>query len=118
MGKQGRFLESSPEPTTLYARLKEKAIDIIQRSKWEVAFKMTVAAFCGLFANHLFFLHVLPQAMPMNGGIWSVVTAVLMIQKSIGKTYRMAARRFIGVGIGSLIGIFLVSLGQVNYFTF
>lgn len=69
----------------------------------KIAIKTAVAAILSLFLSD--FLSVMihrPSYLVSN--LWSVITAIVVLQTSIGGTYKAVWFRFIGVLIGSVVG--------------
>ena len=75
------------------------------RLDFKMAIKLTSVALLGLYLSYkLNSLITHPNYLIAN--LWSVITAIIVLQTNIGGTYKAIWLRFIGVIIGSLIGAF------------
>ncbi len=84
----------------------------IEKIQFRMAVKTGVAAALALFID-IGITQVLDKPDTMISGLWSVVSAIVVVQAYLGGTYQAAAVRFLGTFIGTLFaGIAVMLLGS------
>lgn len=71
---------------------------------FKMAIKMAVAAVLSLYLSDAF-SYFFPHPNNVLAALWCVITAVIVLQASLGGTYKAIWLRFVGVVIGSSIGV-------------
>jgi len=76
-----------------------------RRAELRHAFRVAVAASLSF---------ALAKLLGLPQGYWSVITAVVVVQTSIGATLGASRDRLIGTGVGALVGALAAGLGQAS----
>ncbi len=101
----GRKTKRKSSIKILIKKIKEKIV----RLDIKMAIKVTVAALLSLYACFLvdsYFKH--PSYLAP--GLWCIISAVVVLQASIGGVYQAIWIRFIGIIIGSVVGVIVTLL--------
>ena len=101
-----------------------KKRNLIDSLQLDFALKIGVAATIGLFLG-VGFSQILDRPDALVSGMWTVVTAILVVQAHLGGTYIAASVRFLGTVIGTVmaglcttfLGSNAISLGISNFIT-
>ncbi len=83
------------------------------KKQWEqVEFKMAIKiALTAIFSLLLSFQldKIIPHPDPVLGGLWCVISSIIVLQENLGGTYKAIWNRLLGVIIGSLCGAFFAA---------
>jgi len=94
---------------SLFASLIKRIDNFIERLDVKMASKLTIAAILSLYLSYAFsyyFKH--PDFIIAD--LWCVMTSIVVLQTTIGGTYKAIWLRFIGILVGSLTGVFFASV--------
>lgn len=92
------------------------APEFLERIQFRMAVKAGLAASLGLFFG-VGFSQLFDRPDSLVSGLWTVITAIVVVQAYLGGTYLAAWIRFLGTLVGSIIGVFCTILLGSNVIT-
>jgi len=99
---------SNPIPSNPLTRIWQR---FAKKTETEIAIKSAVVAALSLFVG-VSVSRLMGRPDKFISGAWCVMTSIVVLQASIGGTYKAAWKRFLGVLIGSFMGgIFTITFG-------
>ncbi|MEC7840183.1 MAG: FUSC family protein [Chlamydiota bacterium] len=90
--------------------------ELLERLQFRMAVKAGIAATLGLFLG-VGFSQIFDRPDSLVSGVWTVITAIVVVQAYLGGTYHAAWIRFLGTFIGSFIGSLCTVLWGSNALT-
>lgn len=84
-------------------KLKDSFNFWLERIDWRMAIRSGIAASVA-FTLGTFITHYLDRPDRLASGLWTTLTAIIVLQAYLGSTYRASWNRFLGVFIGSITG--------------
>lgn len=104
--------------------LYRRSLPFLEGLQLRLALKIGVAASLGLFVG-VGFSQIMDRPDTLVSGMWTVVTAIVVVQAHLGSTYLAAWARFLGTLIGivmaglctTFLGSNVISLGFSNFAT-
>lgn len=85
---------------------------LLNRIEIKIAIKIALTAICSLFLSFQMD-KIIPHPDPVVGGLWCVISSIIVLQENLGGTYRAIWNRLLGVIIGSICGaLFAAHIGS------
>lgn len=85
---------------------------LLNRIEIKIAIKIALTAILSLFLSFQMD-KIIPHPDPVVGGLWCVISSIIVLQENLGGTYRAIWNRLLGVIIGSICGaIFAAHIGS------
>jgi uncharacterized membrane protein YgaE (UPF0421/DUF939 family) len=82
---------------------------LIERLDWKIAIRVGIAAIAA-WSLGILFTKLFDRPDRLASGLWTTLTAIIVLQAYLGGTYMASWNRFLGVLIGSITGGFFTSL--------
>ncbi|MCB1118852.1 MAG: FUSC family protein [Chlamydiia bacterium] len=82
---------------------------LLRRIDWRHGLQLGVTSALALMIA-LSYSQVFDRPTPLLSGLWTVLTAIVVLRGYLGGTYRMAGIRFLGIFVGAIMGGFFTSI--------
>lgn len=99
----GRFIQKIRDLIVFYRSFVRKARNFFELVEVKIAIKMAITAFLSYYLC-VEVSRYLEHPTDLTAGLWCVMAAIVVLQNSIGGTYKAIWNRFLGVLIGSAVG--------------
>ena len=103
--EKDKYIRKRTKFKTVFKLFVKKLKDIFNRIDIKMAIKITITAILSLYLC-MGLDSYLKHPEHLTAGLWCVVSSIIVLQANIGGTYKAIWNRFLGVLIGSAMGVF------------